>query len=69
MNEKNAIKILNDMGAECAREILKAKSENAKKAWYYTHMGELEYAQQLGIVSDQERQKMVRDFKKSVGWD
>ena len=56
MNEKNAIKILNDMGAECAREILKAKSENAKKAWYYTHMGELEYA-------------MVRDFKKSVGWD
>lgn len=54
--------LLASMRAETVREIERAGSDGAKSAWYWTHIGALDMARQLDLISDQRRQELYAEF-------
>lgn len=64
MSEKqtDAKKTLQLMKEEAERGIENAMTRTAKVAWAYSQVGALEFAQQLGILTDAERQRMSKEM-------
>lgn len=62
-------KLIAAMKEETAREIGRAKSLASKIAWYWTYIGSLDMAQQLGYITDARRQELyaeVADLKPAM---
>lgn len=52
MNTKrNAEDVLASTKEECLRGIANATEDAGRKAWYYTHCGEIEMAYNLGLLT------------------
>ncbi len=54
---------LASMQDETVREIERAKTQEAKLAWYWTHVGALDLARQLGIITEARRQELCEEFR------
>lgn len=59
--EREALeKALTAMRDEVAREMVRPDaSPDSKRAWYYSQVGAYELAQQMGWITDAERQRLV----------
>ena len=56
-------KRLASMKEEAVREIERAKSPEAKLAWYWSHIGALDLARQLDFITEARRQALCDEFK------
>ena len=56
-------KRLASMKEEAVREIERAKSPEAKLAWYWSHIGTLDLARQLDFITEARRQALCDEFK------
>lgn len=57
--------VIASMRDETVREIGKARiSAEAKLAWYWSYIGALDMAQQLGLISDARRQALYHEARK-----
>lgn len=59
---EKAKKTLQLMKEEAERGIENAMTRTAKVAWEYSQVGALEFAQELGILTDAERQRMSKEM-------
>lgn len=57
-------KRLASMKEEAVREIGRAKSPEAKLAWYWSHIGALDLARQLDFITEARRQELYEEFKR-----
>lgn len=60
---KKAEENLEDMKAESLRMIQETKDPSVKKAWYNSHLGSLDFARQMGLISEERRQELYREFR------
>lgn len=61
--DKTAETHLAAMKEEAAREIGRATSRDAKLAWYWTHIGAIDLARQMGFITDDRRQQLYEEFR------
>ena len=59
---KDAEKVLETTKAECLRMIQEARLQESRLAWYYTHMGEIEMATMLGLISGARGVELRREW-------
>ena len=56
-------KVIEGMKQETIREITKKDARpKAQLAWYWTYIGSLDMAQQLGLINDTRRQQLYREM-------
>lgn len=63
---KKAEEHLEAMKAESLRMIQSTKDPSVKKAWYYSHLGSLDFARQMGLISEERRQELYREFSRAI---
>ena len=55
-------KVIEGLKQETIREITKKDARpEAQLAWYWTYIGSLDMAQQLGLINDARRQELYRE--------
>lgn len=68
--DKDVEKLLAGMKAEMERGIGRAKSRDSRAAWYWTYIGALDMAQQIGAIDDARRQQLYKEaegLKEAIG--
>lgn len=60
-SEKNAETLLASMRGETERSIRSASSHAARLAWYWTFIGSVDMARQMGLITDARRQEIYRE--------
>lgn len=63
---KKAEEHLEAMKAESLRMIQATKDPSVKKAWYYSHLGSLDFAKEMGLISEERRQELYREFSRAI---
>ena len=61
--DKNVETLLEDMKQEAVRMVETAESTASKAAWYWTHIGALDMARQLGLITDKRRQELCHKIE------
>ena len=61
--DNNAEKLLALMKDEAVRGIQADVSMGSKAAWYWSHVGALDMARQLGFITEDRRQELYEDFR------
>ena len=61
---ENAEKILAAMRREATRMIHESKKYEGKMAWYHSHLGSLDFARQMGLITEERRQQLYKEFGK-----
>lgn len=61
--DKNIETLLESMKGESVREIQRCSSYASKVAWYWSHIGALDMARQLGLITEERRQELASEFK------
>ena len=51
------------MKEESVREIEQCAGYSSKVAWYWSHVGALDMASQLGLITDDRRQALYAEFR------
>ena len=64
--QKKAEAILETMKNESLRMIHSTETSSTKNAWYYSHLGSLDFAKQMGLISEERRQELYREFSRAV---
>lgn len=62
----NAENILEAMKRETLHAIESAEREEARKAWYYSHLGSLDFARQIGLITEERRQQLYKEFQEEA---
>lgn len=67
MNEKqknigDAEKLLEAMKQEAVRMIKNTAFQETKKAWYHSHLGSIDFARQMGHITEKRRQQLYKEF-------
>lgn len=68
--DKTIEKLLASMKAETERGIHNAKARDGRAAWYWTYIGALDMAQQIGAIDDTRRQQLYKEaesLKEAIG--
>lgn len=55
--------LLEAMKEESVREIQQCAGYSSKVAWYWSHVGALDMASQLGLITDDRRQELYAEFR------
>ena len=63
---KKAEELLEVMKNETLYMIQSAKEPSIKSAWYYSHLGSLDFARQIGFISEERRQALYREFNTAL---
>lgn len=63
---KKAEEHLEAMKAESLRMIQATKDPSVKKAWYNSHLGSLDFAKEMGLISEERRQELYREFSRAI---
>lgn len=64
--QKKTEAILEGMAEESLRMIHSTGMSDAKNAWYYSHLGSLDFAMQMGLISEKRRQELYREFNRAI---
>lgn len=57
---------LEAMKEEALRRIQGTKELSVKKAWYYSHLGSLDFAREIGVISTERQQELYKEFDRAV---
>ncbi len=60
--EKNIEQILQTTKEECLRG-MESQNQNTRHAWYYTHIGEIEMAFFLGLISSERNLELHEEWE------
>lgn len=63
---KAAEELLEAMKTESLRMIESTHMPSVKNAWYYSHLGSLDFARQMGLISEERRQELYREFSRAI---
>ena len=63
---KAAEELLEAMKTESLRMIESTHVPSVKNAWYYSHLGSLDFARQMGFISEERRQELCREFSRTI---
>lgn len=55
--------LLEGMKQETVRMVEKSESKASKAAWYWTHIGALDMARQLGLITEERRQELCHEIE------
>lgn len=61
---ENAEKLLAAMRREATRMIHEGSTYEGKMAWYHSHLGSLDFARQMGLITEERRQQLYKEFGK-----
>ena len=61
---ENVEKLLATMRREATRMIHEASTYEGKMAWYHSHLGSLDFARQMGLITEERRQQLYKEFGK-----
>lgn len=61
--QEDARAVLERMKEESVRMVRQAETEGAKKAWYYSHLGSIDFARQIGVITEEERNELYYKFR------
>lgn len=56
-------KVLADSRVECLRMITDGDTVGGRLSWYYTHMGEIDMAYQLGLIDYDRHRELVAEWE------
>lgn len=62
---KKAEEHLEAMKAESLRMIHSTETSSTKHAWYYSHLGSIDFARQMGLISEERRQELYEEFERA----
>lgn len=57
---------LEGMKQETIREIGRTEHQEVRKAWYHSHLGSLDFARQIGLITEKRRRQLYREFQECV---
>lgn len=60
---KEAEELLESMKKESIYYIQVSEEIASKKAWYYSHLGSLDFARMIGLISEDRRRELEMEFK------
>ena len=63
---KTTEELLEAMKTEYLRRIESAHVLSVKNAWYYSYLGSLDFARQMGLISEEHRQELCQKFSKAI---
>ncbi len=63
---ENVEKVLGVMKKESVHCIKTSDKEQVKKAWYYSHLGSIDLARQMGLITEERRKQLYREFDKAI---
>lgn len=70
MNKQNtnedAEKHLEAMKREAVHMIKSTEFQETTKAWYHSHLGSIDFARQMGLITEERRQQLYKEFKKEL---
>lgn len=65
---ENVEKVLGTMKKESLHMIETSEKEQVKKAWYYSHLGSIDLARQTGLITEERRLQLYREFDKAFNF-
>lgn len=63
---KRAEKVLKAMEDEALRMIHTTELPETRKAWYQSHLGSVDFARQMGLITEERRQQLYKEFEKAA---
>ncbi len=63
---EEAEKLLEAMKKEAVNMIKSTGFQETKKAWYHSHLGSIDFARQMGLISEKRRQQLYKEFKEEL---
>lgn len=63
---ENVEKVLGSMKKESLHMIETSEKEQVKKAWYYSHLGSIDLARETGLITEERRMQLYREFDKAL---
>ena len=61
---ENVEKLLASMRREATEMIHTGNTHEGKMAWYHSHLGSLDFARQMGLITEERRQQLYKEFGK-----
>ena len=58
--------LLSSMKHEALRMIESTDLQETRKAWYHSHLGSLDFARQIGLITEERRQQLYKEFQKEA---
>lgn len=62
----NAEFLLESMKREALRMIESTDLQETRKAWYHSHLGALDFARQMGLITEERRQQLYKQFQREA---
>lgn len=63
---ENAEKLLGMMKEEAVRMIKESVIQETRKAWYHSHLGSIDFARQIGLITEERRQQLYKEFEHAI---
>ncbi len=62
-DREEAFAVLERMKEESVRMVKQASTERVKKVWYYSHLGSIDFARQIGVITEEQRSGLYKEFR------
>lgn len=62
----DAEKLLEAMKKEAINMIKSSGIQETQKAWYHSHLGSIDFARQMGLITEQRRMQLYKEFEKEL---
>lgn len=63
---KRAEETLQAMKEEALRMIHTTELPETRKAWYQSHLGSIDFARQMGLITEERRRQLYKEFEKAA---
>ena len=60
---EKAENLLESMKQEALREIGRTDRQEIAAAWFHSHLGSLDFARQAGLITENRRRRLYREFQ------
>lgn len=64
--KSKAEKVLDSMKKEAVHMIKSSENQEVRKAWYQSHLGSIDFARQMGLITEGRRKQLYREFEKEI---
>lgn len=58
--------LLSSMKHEAQRMIESTDLQETRKAWYHSHLGSLDFARQIGLITEERRRQLYKEFQREA---
>lgn len=63
---ENTEKLLGTMKKEAVHMIKSTEFQETRKAWYHSHLGSIDFARQMGLITEERRKQLYKEFEKEL---